>query len=144
MNPIQRTNPIPSIRSMISRPFLRGSFCVVALAFAWIALSPQARAVCQQGCDIINANTFLGDNALSSATGSANTAVGASTLVSTSGSGNTAIGFFALQNNTTGFANTANGNSSLLNNTTGASNTASGSQTLFSNTTGDAQHSQRS
>ena len=67
---------------MISRPFLRGAFCVVALAFAWIALSPQAQAVCQQDCDIINANTFLGDNALST-TGSANTAVGAAALVST-------------------------------------------------------------
>ena len=54
---------------------------------------------------MVNANTFLGDNALSGTTGSANTAVGASTLVNArSGSNDTATVFFALQNNTTGFA----------------------------------------
>jgi hypothetical protein len=49
----------------------------VALVVAWLALSPQARAVCQQGCDVTHANTFLGDDALiANTTGTDNTATG--------------------------------------------------------------------
>jgi hypothetical protein len=64
----------------------------LALAFAWLTLSPQARAACQQGCDLTHANTFLGDEALNK---------------NTFGVDNTAIGNSALFSNTTGDSNTA-------------------------------------
>jgi hypothetical protein len=94
---------------------------LVPFVLACFALSPQARAVCQEGCDLPNANTFLGDDAL---------------ISNTTGFGNTANGFKALQSNTTGVSNTANGADSLLNNTIGNNNTANGAQALISNTTG--------
>jgi len=37
---------------------------LIPFVLACFALSPQTRAVCQEGCDTVNANTFLGDNAL--------------------------------------------------------------------------------
>ena len=37
---------------------------LIPLALACFTLSPQARAVCQEGCDITKDNTFLGDDAL--------------------------------------------------------------------------------
>jgi hypothetical protein len=93
------------------------------VAFAWFALSPPARAVCQQGCDLINDNTFLGDGALTR---------------NTTGSNNTAVGFNALLGNTTGQYNTALGSQALIINTTGVSNTAIGWQALYYNSTGNA------
>jgi hypothetical protein len=63
---------------------------------AWLALSPKAGAVCQQGCDN-NGNTFLGDDA----------------LLNTTANFNTANGAFALLNNTTGSRNIANGANAL-------------------------------
>ena len=61
-------------------------------AFACFALSPQARATCQEGC-LTNDNTALGDDALLSSTGSDNTAIGFNALYSnTDGINNTAIG----------------------------------------------------
>jgi hypothetical protein len=129
---------------------------LIPLAFTCFALSPQARAVCQEGCDLTNGNTFLGDDALVNNTdGFSNTAIGAQALFSnthgfqntatggaalqnnTTGSDNTATGFFALQNNTTGIINTATGALALQNNTTGTANTATGWQALVSNTTGN-------
>jgi hypothetical protein len=90
-------------------PFVLGCF----------ALSPQARAVCQEGC-FDNFNTVLGDDALLNNTGDANTAIGLEALFSnTTGSGNTANGVHALQNNTTGLNNTATGGSALSYNATG-------------------------
>src|SRR4051794_29637859 len=83
----------------------------ISLAFAYLAISPQARAVCQQGCDIIKFNTFLGDDAL---------------VNNTTGFGNTASGSSALANNTTGVVNTATGYGALYGNTTGYLNTATG------------------
>src|SRR5215469_6097628 len=85
-------------------------------AFACLALSPQALATCQQGCDLPHGNTFLGDDAL---------------VNNTTGSTNTAIGSNALLDNTTGFANTAVGDFDLEFNTTGSANTAIGSGALF-------------
>src|SRR5262245_59070551 len=91
------------------------SHCVLVLllplALACFALSPQALATCQEGCDTSNFNTFLGDDALiSNTTGSDNTATGESALSdNTTGTGNTAIGAFALVHNTTGTLNTATG-----------------------------------
>jgi trimeric autotransporter adhesin len=107
---------------------------------AWFAFSPQAQAVCREGCDTDNGNTFLGDNALlNNTTGDANTATGSSALISnTTGFSNTATGAVALGLNTTGFDNTANGVSALRSNTTGFSNTATGFQALYSSTTGSS------
>src|SRR5207244_4446052 len=102
------------------------------VALVCLALSPQAGAVCEEGCDINN-NTFLGEGALSSTTtGAGNTATGYTALFqNTEGSNNTASGFSALTNNTTGNDNTAIGNSALFRNTTANSNTATGSGALF-------------
>ena len=110
---------------------------LIALTFGCFGLSPQARAVCQEGCDLSNDNTFLGDDALTlNTTGSANTAIGSLALYSnTTGYHNTAIGVSALQNNT-GLNNTANGFQALFSNGTGNDNTATGILALYSNTTG--------
>jgi len=104
---------------------------------ACFALSPQARAVCQQGCD--GDNTFLGDDALvNNAGGYANTAIGADALrANTVGHLNTAVGNSALSSSTESFENTATGDHALPFNTTGNYNTATGYNALFSNETGD-------
>jgi hypothetical protein len=93
---------------------------LITLALLCLALSPQVRAVCQQGCDADNA--FLGEDAL---------------LNNTTGFGDTAIGWGALYSNTTGFNNTANGAGALYSNSTGNYNTANGLGALTSNTFGD-------
>ena len=113
---------------------------LISLALAWFALVPQARAVCQEGCDLSNGNTFLGDErSLQDTTGIDNTAIGSNALFSnTTGSYNTATGFEALESNTTGTFNTANGRDALSSNTTGGDNTAVGAETLISNTTGNS------
>src|SRR5262245_1183004 len=96
---------------------------LIPLALACFALSPQAQAVCRQGCDVNN--TFLGEDALPNTGGAANTAIGYQALFSnTGGSENTAIGSGALTNNTLGVHNTATGASALFNNTVGLQNTA--------------------
>jgi hypothetical protein len=66
----------------------------MVLAFLFAAGSPTARAVCQEGCNIPNENTFLGDDALAN---------------NTTGLANTATGHDALSSNTEGGSNTANG-----------------------------------
>ena len=71
---------------------------VFPLLLACFALSPQARAVCQEGCDFPLPNTFLGDDAL---------------INNATGVNNTAIGSFALQSNTTGSEKTATGQGAL-------------------------------
>ncbi len=109
---------------------------LIALTLAYFALSPQARAVCQEGC-LTNQNTVLGDDALLNNTGSVNTAIGFQALNrNTTGNGNTAIGIDALYSNTTGGGNTAAGIYALFSNTTGFNNTANGESALYSNTTG--------
>jgi hypothetical protein len=109
---------------------------LITLTIACFALSPQARAVCQEGC-LTNQNTVLGENALLNNTGSSNTATGWNALFSnTSGADNTAIGLDALYSNATGSLNTATGDSALYSNTTGNYNTANGSGALKSNTEG--------
>jgi endosialidase-like protein len=132
------------------------AFLLVPFVLACFALSPQARAVCQQGC-ITNDNTVLGEDALISNTtgnsntatgkdalanntiGSTNTATGSSALFSnTTGSGNTAVGYLALQVNTTGYLNTAIGGEALFQNSTGTDNTAVGYEALGLNTTGSS------
>ena len=118
---------------------LRGAFILIALvlAFAWFALSPHARATCQEGC-LTNNNTVLGDDALlNNTTGHDNTASGFDALLHNMiGSNNTANGSNALFSNTEGSLNTATGSSALVNNTTGSNNTATGLNALALNKTG--------
>src|SRR5213592_4067348 len=55
----------------------RLALLLIPFAFACSALSPQAQAACQEGCDTANDNTFLGDDALVNNTiGFNNTATG--------------------------------------------------------------------
>jgi hypothetical protein len=110
---------------------------LIALTLACFALSPPARAVCQEGC-LTNENTVLGDEALLNNTGSANTAIGFDALsFNTTGFNNTATGYNTLLYNTTGFYNTATGGLALENNTIGNFNTATGAGALQVNTTGN-------
>jgi hypothetical protein len=131
------------------------AFLLIPFVLACFALSPKARAVCQEGCDAIN-NTFLGEEALvnnttgfqntatgwvalsSNTTGTGNTATGASSLrINTTGNNNTATGSGALNSNTNGDGNTATGDFALLDNTTGNNNTAHGLAALETNETGN-------
>jgi trimeric autotransporter adhesin len=110
---------------------------LIALTLGCFGLSPQARAVCQQGC-VTSANTFLGDNALFNLTGTDNTALGFFALFyNTTGSFNTANGSQALDRNTGGYLNTASGALAIFNNTVGNNNTANGAFALINNTTGN-------
>ena len=110
---------------------------LVAFVLACFGLSPTARAVCQEGCDAVNFNTFLGEDALLDHSGVSNTAVGWHALKNNpNASWNTAIGTEALENNLSGYDNTATGVAALGNNTGGHSNTATGSNAMFANTTG--------
>jgi hypothetical protein len=100
------------------------------------ALSPQARADCQEGCDTANFDTFLGEDALLNHSGVSNTAVGWHALKNNpNASWNTAIGTGALESNLSGYDNTATGVAALEDNTGGHSNTATGSSALSFNTT---------
>ena len=103
----------------IHRSLRRSALFSVLLMLACFALSPPARAVCQEGCD--GDNTFLGDDALlNNATGYANTATGANALgANTIGHSNTAVGNYALSSNTNARENTATGDYALPFNTTG-------------------------
>jgi len=94
------------------------AFVCIVLALAWCALSPQARATCQEGCLSSN-NTTLGEDAL---------------LDLTTGTDNTALGFNALLSDTTGTYNTAVGSSALYANQ-GSNNSAFGAAALGANTT---------
>jgi hypothetical protein len=141
----------PHIKTIGRSP--QRAWLLIALAFGSLGLSPQARAVCQQGC-LGHQNTVLGNDALlhnaggnntaigfqalfSNTDGAWNTAVGESALhFNTTGNYNTAIGVDALYLNTTGFSNTAIGAAALIRNTTGTHNTANGYLALYSNTTG--------
>jgi len=100
-------------------------FTTILLLPVFLALSPSARALCQDGCGS-NDDTFLGDDALLNDTGfGQNTAIGRQALTSnTSGENNTAVGAATLESNTTGFGNVAIGAYSLFLNNTGSYNTA--------------------
>jgi hypothetical protein len=109
-------NPLIQSKNTTIPPIL------IALTLACFALSPQARAVCQEGC-LPNGTTVLGDDALISLT---------------TGLGNTAIGFQALYSNTSGGGNNAFGNGALFSNIDGIRNLAVGSGALGSLTSGDS------
>jgi hypothetical protein len=113
---------------------------LIALMLGCFALLPEARAVCQEGCDTTLDNTFLGDEALgSNTTGIHNVAVGSGALESnTTGGGNTATGYHALFANQTGFRNTAIGDIALQSTLSGSDNTATGNAALSSTTRGDS------
>src|SRR5215469_13079261 len=103
---------------------------LIAVTLCCFALSPKARAGCQQGC-LRNDNTAIGTNALINTTGGDNTANGFQALfTNTIGSSNTATGWEALTFNTTGNNNTATGAGSLQFNITGTENTANGAFAL--------------
>src|SRR5713101_6871305 len=112
-NLIQLTNTIPTVRTSINRSPLR-AFLLIPFVLACFAISPQARAVCQEGC-LTNFDTALGEDALlNNTTGSNNTATGYQALDgNTAGTDNTAVGYQTLSNNTTGFSNTATGSGAL-------------------------------
>jgi hypothetical protein len=124
---LPRVQPIWIIRGFLLLPF----------ALAWFAFSPQARAVCRQGCGR-SGSTFLGEDALIQNTiGQGNVAIGSGALFSnTTGQQNVAIGSSALLFNNTGNYNTATGDHALFRNTTGHDNTATGTQALYDNRTG--------
>jgi hypothetical protein len=61
-------NPLTQSKNATILPVL------IALTLGSFGLSPQARAVCQEGCDLDNNNTVLGDDALvNNTTGIVNT-----------------------------------------------------------------------
>jgi trimeric autotransporter adhesin len=123
-------NPLTQSKNATILPVL------IALLLGCFGLSPQARAVCQEGC-LTNFNTVLGEDALLNNTGISNTAIGFDALYfNTTGVNNTATGVEALYNNTTGIYNTATGVVALYSNTTGNYNTATGVAALLTNTTG--------
>ena len=142
-----------SLKLPMQHSLLQRSRFLIPLVLACFALSPHARATCQEGC-LASQNTVLGEDAFLSNTagtdntalgfdalynninGVNNTAVGSSTLFSNNGFDNTAVGYQALLSNTTGFLNTATGSYTLHSNTTGVQNTASGNGALTSNTIG--------
>jgi uncharacterized coiled-coil protein SlyX len=137
MIPFMKTTTLPFKHSM-NLPPVRLALLLIPFVLACFALSPRARGDCQQGCDLTNANTFLGDDALNSdTTGNSNVAIGAQALFNnTTGSLETAIGWGALFSNVSGYGNSAFGGGALYNNTTGFNNTATGQSTLNTNTTG--------
>ena len=124
------------LRNSMNLPPARLAFFLTLFVLSCFALSPKARAVCQEGC-LGNDNTAMGKNALINTTGSQNTANGFQALFSnTIGNSNTATGWEALTFNTTGNNNTATGTGSLQFNITGTENTATGVDALFANTIG--------
>jgi trimeric autotransporter adhesin len=124
-------NPLTQLKTITILPVL------IALMLGCFGLSPQARAVCQEGC-LTNNNTALGDDALLNNTGFYNTANGSNALLNnTTGFENTATGWLALSSNTTGTSNTATGSVALFNNITGGGNTATGYHALQVNNTGN-------
>ncbi len=142
-NSVDRARP-RAARSINTLPFWRG-LLLIPLACVCSTLSPQARAVCEEGCDFPLSNMFLGEGALgNNTTGIANTAVGNDALSSnTTGNDDTAIGANALNFNTTGSSNTATGTTAFRFNTTGGSNTATGSEALYAKQHGQQQHGHR-
>jgi hypothetical protein len=63
-----KTTTLP-LRHSMNRVSCPLALLLIPLAFACFALLPQAQAVCQEGCDTTNFNTFLGDDALLNNTG---------------------------------------------------------------------------
>src|SRR5439155_1395179 len=115
---------------------LRGAFIPIplVLAFAWLALSPHARATCQEGC-LTNNNTVLGDDALlNNTTGHDNTATGLDAPLPTpTWAVNPAASRFPLQLNTARFNTPGYGVEARRSNTSCFDNTPDGVNALFNN-----------
>jgi hypothetical protein len=128
------------VRTLIERLRWRSDLLLAGMALSfWLGLSAAGQLpTCQEGCDELFENTFLGDNALiNSAGGNSNTAIGFYALLNTAtGASDTGTGAGALLSNTTGSDNTADGADALFYNTTGSRNVASGRNALFSNQVG--------
>jgi hypothetical protein len=119
---------------------------------ACFALSPQAQATCQDGCNInfstvqgedsLTFNTGAGNSAFgwrslfSNIDGSFNTGVGGGALVLNNGTSNTAVGAAALLLNTSGTENVAVGTDAMVFNDSGSENNAIGAFALFNNVNG--------
>jgi hypothetical protein len=97
----------PHIKS-ISQSLLRFGLLLIPLVLGRFALSPQARAACQEGY-LTNQSTVLGDDVLLNSFGINNTAIGFYALANNRLSNNTAVGSFALVSNISGSENTATG-----------------------------------
>ena len=126
-------NPLTQSKNTTILPVL------IALTLGCFALSPQARAVCQEGC-LTNEQHRLGEDALFSlTTGIENTAIGlrCALLATQAASATRPSVIQALFSNTTGNDNTANGFMRSLATQPAAHNTATGDFALYSNTTGD-------
>jgi len=122
------------LKHSVNRSHVRLAFLLISLGC--FALSPTARAVCQEGC-LTDNTTVLGDDALLNNTGTDNTAIGFDALfTNTTGFNNTAVGSNALFNNTVGIDNTATGAGALKNNSRGERNTANGFMALLKNKSG--------
>ena len=132
-----KTTTLP-LRNSVNRSPLRLGFLLNALAGAIFALSPQARATCQDAC-LTNNNTVQGDDALLNlTTGTDNTALGFNALLSdTTGTRNTDVGSQALTSNTIGGDNVAIGWQALFSNQGGNENVAMGNQALYENISGN-------
>src|SRR5262245_63982292 len=89
---IKSINPVTDSLKRSPRHSWTTTGLLITLVLICFALSPQARAICRDGCD--GTNTFQGEDALAN---------------NTTGSANTATGDDALGNNTTGLSNTATG-----------------------------------
>ena len=123
---------LPLKRSIICQ-YRSITLLLIPLTLVCFALSPQARAVCQEGC-FAQDNTILGDNALLNVTAGDpfNVAIGSEALKNfTSGSVNVAVGDSALENSTSGSLNAAIGGGALFNFDTGNNNTAIGAEALW-------------
>jgi trimeric autotransporter adhesin len=126
-----KTTTLPLKHSMNLSP-VRLALLLIPLAIGSFALSPAARAACQEGC-LTNQNTVLGDDALLNNTDGDNTAIGFEALYSTHRGLNTATGSQALYSNRDGYSNTATGFIALYYNIAGSHNTATGVDALYYN-----------
>jgi hypothetical protein len=73
-------------RNSVNRPPLRYGLFLISIVLTCFALSPTARAICQEGC-LTNQNTVLGEDALvDSSPGLNNTAIGINALHADTGS----------------------------------------------------------
>jgi hypothetical protein len=129
------------LRNSINRAPLRLGFFLIpfAVALAWFALSPAARAVMPApDGGYPGDNTAIGADTLCNMMMLGNTPYGCHALEgNTTGSSNTAIGLRALEDNAMGNNNTAIGLSALLDNAMGNNNTAIGFLTLTCSTGSD-------
>jgi len=133
------------LKKSIDPSHLRLGFILIALALAWFALSPMARAVdpppdeghANQNNTTGDLNTANGADTLCNMMMYGNTPYGCHALESNTGPHNTAIGCGALKDNTMGRSNTAIGRGALVDNTMGNHNTAIGFFALSCNTGSD-------